>query len=80
MRLRAITRSEYHQWGQTAIPTLVRAFGGDPQTGDAEPAYPKLVIDEFASITFIEDCGLNNEKVINCGADKLPNGYATRTK
>lgn len=41
---------------------------------DAGPTYPKLLIDEFASITFMEDCGLNIEEVINCGVDQLPNG------
>jgi phenolic acid decarboxylase len=45
---------------------------------DAGPTYPKLVIDEFAEITFVEDCGLNNEEVIECAPDKLPAGYASR--
>ena len=45
---------------------------------DKGPTYPKLVIDEFATITFIEDCGLNNEEVIQCAADRLPSGYASR--
>ena len=46
---------------------------------DAGPTYPKLVVDEFANITFMEDCGMNNEQVINCAADQLPEGYASRT-
>lgn len=45
---------------------------------DAGPTYPKLVIDEFADITFAEDCGANNEAVINCGPEELPAGYAAR--
>ena len=45
---------------------------------DAGPTYPKLVIDEFADITFLEDAGRNDESVIACGADKLPTGYAAR--
>lgn len=45
---------------------------------DAGPTYPKLVIDEFANITFIEDCGADNEEVIQCAADQLPEGYAER--
>jgi phenolic acid decarboxylase len=45
---------------------------------DAGPTYPKLVIDEFAEITFLEDSGRDNQDVIACGADKLPEGYAAR--
>jgi phenolic acid decarboxylase len=45
---------------------------------DIGPTYPKLVIDEFAVITFIENCGVDNEEVIQCAAHKLPNGYASR--
>ncbi len=36
------------------------------------PAYPTEVIDEFATITFIRDCGLDNDQVINCPASELP--------
>lgn len=39
---------------------------------DAGPAYPTEVIDEFATLTFIRDCGENNEAVINCPASELP--------
>jgi phenolic acid decarboxylase len=35
---------------------------------DAGPTYPKLVIDEFATITYMEDCGIDNEAVIQCSA------------
>ena len=45
---------------------------------DAGPTYPKLVIDEFAPITFLEECGENNQSVIICGPEKLPKGYAAR--
>lgn len=45
---------------------------------DAGPTYPRLVIDEFARITFIEDCGQDNEEVIRCGADQLASGYPER--
>ena len=45
---------------------------------DAGPTYPKLVIDEFAKITFMEDCGIDNEDVIHCPADQLPKGLASR--
>ncbi|WP_321381274.1 phenolic acid decarboxylase [Rhizobium sp.] len=40
--------------------------------------YPRFVADEFAEITFVEDCGLNNEEVISCPPDQLPAGYADR--
>lgn len=33
------------------------------QCRDAGPTYPRLVIDEFATITFAEDCGQNNQEV-----------------
>lgn len=39
------------------------------------PAYPTEVIDEFATITFIQDCGQNNESVIACAASELPEDF-----
>ncbi|GBU11799.1 phenolic acid decarboxylase [Enterobacterales bacterium] len=42
---------------------------------DAGPAYPTEVIDEFATITFVRDCGENNETVINCAASELPKDF-----
>lgn len=45
---------------------------------DAGPTYPKLVIDEFAEITFIEDCGVDQQDVIACPPDELPKDYASR--
>ncbi len=46
---------------------------------DLGPTYPRLVIDEFAPITFIEDCGVDNEAVIACSPDELLAGYAGRS-
>jgi phenolic acid decarboxylase len=48
------------------------------QYRDAGPTYPKLVIDEFAPITFLEICGANDETVIACSPQDLPDGYANR--
>jgi phenolic acid decarboxylase len=45
---------------------------------DAGPTYPTLVIDEFAEITFMEDCGTENDSVIACSSTELPEGYASR--
>ena len=45
---------------------------------DAGPIFPRLAIDEFATITYLEDCGINNESVINCPPAQLPAGYAAR--
>jgi len=45
---------------------------------DAGPTYPKLVIDEFATITFVEECGADNENVIACAPAELPAGFADR--
>lgn len=48
------------------------------QYRDAGPTYPKLVIDEFATITFAEDCGANRNDVINCPPSELPAQYVSR--
>ncbi|CAO3413453.1 phenolic acid decarboxylase [Azospirillum endophyticum] len=45
---------------------------------DAGPTYPRLVIDEFAPITFLENCGPDNQEVIACTPSELPAGYADR--
>lgn len=45
---------------------------------DAGPTYPKLVIDEFATITFVETLPVNDESVISCPPAELPPGYAAR--
>ena len=45
---------------------------------DAGPTYPKLVIDEFATITFMEDSGADNETVVAVAPSELPEGYAAR--
>jgi phenolic acid decarboxylase len=39
---------------------------------DGEAIYPKLVIDEFASVTFIEDVGSDREDIIACPPGQLP--------
>jgi phenolic acid decarboxylase len=36
------------------------------------------VVDEFAAITFVEDCGSNDENVITCAPEALPPGYTLR--
>jgi phenolic acid decarboxylase len=48
------------------------------QLRDAGPTFPRMVINEFATITFVEDRGQNNEEVIACAPDQLPKGYADR--
>lgn len=45
---------------------------------DQGPTYPKLVIDEFADVTFLEKCNADDETVINCPPAQLPEGYAAR--
>lgn len=45
---------------------------------DAGPTYPKLVVDEFATLTFIENRGAHDESVIACPPSELPPGYAAR--
>ncbi|MDN7904686.1 phenolic acid decarboxylase [Burkholderia diffusa] len=48
------------------------------QYRDTGPTYPKLVIDEFARVTFVEECGRDKQKVIACAPTDLPDGYAAR--
>ncbi|MBN2908867.1 phenolic acid decarboxylase [Polycladomyces sp. WAk] len=48
------------------------------QYRDAGPTYPVEVVDEFATITFVEDCGPDREDVIDCPPSELPAGYASR--
>ena len=45
---------------------------------DAGPTYPKLVIDEFARITYLEQCAANDETVVSVAPADLPEGYAAR--
>ena len=45
---------------------------------DTGPTYPKLVIDEFATITYMEKRAANDQTVINCEPAALPAGYAAR--
>lgn len=45
---------------------------------DAGPIYPTELVDEFADITFIEDCARDDDTVIACGPEALPAGYTAR--
>ena len=45
---------------------------------DAGPTYPKMVVDEFAKITFMEECGPDHDNVICCPPSHLPEEYAKR--
>jgi phenolic acid decarboxylase len=47
---------------------------------EAGPAYPTEVIDEFATITFVRDCGANNDEVIACAASELPADFPKNLK
>ncbi|MCC8109858.1 MAG: phenolic acid decarboxylase [Planctomycetes bacterium] len=42
---------------------------------EAGPAYPTEVIDKFAAITFIRECGDDNNTVIDCPASDLPANF-----
>jgi len=64
-------------------PTKIIGFQNEKiglmqQYRDAGPTYPILVVDEFAAITFVEECGRDNETVIACAPEDLPAGYTTR--
>jgi phenolic acid decarboxylase len=43
---------------------------------DVGPTYPILVVPEFATITFSEFAGPDDESVISCSPNQLPPGYA----
>ncbi|HSY20741.1 MAG TPA: phenolic acid decarboxylase [Polyangiaceae bacterium] len=45
---------------------------------DAGPTYPKLVIDEAATVTFLEDCGRDRNDVIDRPPCDLPSDYTSR--
>ena len=45
---------------------------------DQGPIYPVQIESNFAEITFIEDCGRDNDNVIACPASQLPEGYLER--
>ena len=45
---------------------------------DNGPLYPLFVQFDFAEITFMEDCGRDNDDVISCGPGELPAGYLER--
>ncbi|MDM3357003.1 phenolic acid decarboxylase [Citrobacter sp. Cb004] len=42
---------------------------------DIGPIYPIEIIDEFATITFVQECGINNENIICCAASELPENF-----
>lgn len=46
---------------------------------DEGPAYPYVIVGEFAKITFMEQCGPDNDAVINLAPGQLPDGYLSRT-
>lgn len=39
------------------------------------PAYPTEVIDEFATITFVETCSIDDDALINCASSELPSDF-----
>jgi phenolic acid decarboxylase len=45
---------------------------------DKGPTYPKLVVDEPATITFVEDCGPDRADIIDRPPSELPAGYTSR--
>ncbi len=46
---------------------------------DEGPAYPYVVIGEFAKITFMEQRGPDNDAVIDAAPGQLPDGFLDRT-
>jgi phenolic acid decarboxylase len=47
---------------------------------DAGPTDPKLIIDELAVMSSMEDCGVDRGDVISCPPSELPAGYTSRTR
>ena len=48
------------------------------QYRDEGPTYPIVIESNFAEITFVEDCGRDNDEVIACPASELQPGYLER--
>ncbi|WP_107657422.1 phenolic acid decarboxylase [Nocardia suismassiliense] len=46
---------------------------------DHGPTYPIYVVSESADITYLEDCGPDDDTVIACDPKDLPAGYTART-
>jgi len=46
---------------------------------DEGPAYPYVIFSEFAKVTFMEQCGPDNDAVIAQAPGQLPDGYLDRT-
>jgi len=44
---------------------------------EAGPVYPVEVVDSFATLIYMRDCGVNNEEVIACAPSELPDDYPT---
>ncbi|MDI2090637.1 phenolic acid decarboxylase [Commensalibacter oyaizuii] len=44
------------------------------------PTYPIEILDEFAAITFVQDCSQDDESVIECSADELPADFLENLK
>ncbi|MBJ7539047.1 phenolic acid decarboxylase [Marinomonas transparens] len=42
---------------------------------EAGPVYPIEVVDSFATLIYMRDCGINNEEVIACPPSELPDNY-----
>jgi phenolic acid decarboxylase len=47
---------------------------------DSLTNHPKFILDEFSRLTFVEDCSIDDETVIDCPPSELPPGYAARRK
>jgi phenolic acid decarboxylase len=45
---------------------------------DNGSTYPAEIVNEFAEITFLEECGRDRDDVIDCPLSALPAGYAER--
>ena len=45
---------------------------------DLGPTYPIEIVDSFATITFVESRDRDDESIIQCGPEALPEGYASR--
>ncbi|KAA6204744.1 MAG: phenolic acid decarboxylase [Candidatus Tokpelaia sp.] len=45
---------------------------------EAGPTYPHFILNEWANIVFVEDCGLDDETIIDCPPAALPPAYADR--
>ncbi|MFI5783120.1 phenolic acid decarboxylase [Nocardia sp. NPDC051570] len=76
----------FPQWigGQNQHPEKTICYQNDfledmHRFRDEGPAYPYVIVSGFATITYMENAGRDNDEVISMAPGQLPDGYTDRT-